>query len=60
MAKMIPVTDPTDRGRTIHVNADAVQYLQQEAGGTRIFFQNGGAMDVKETAAELVRAINGG
>ena len=55
---MIPVKDPADSGKTIYVNADAILYVQQEASGTRIYFQNGGAMDVKETAAELAQAIN--
>jgi hypothetical protein len=60
MPKMIPVSDQAAKGgtKTIYVNADAILYVQQEADGTRIYFQNGGAMDVKETAAELAQAIN--
>lgn len=61
MPNMIPVTDPGDKDgtKTIYVNADAILYLQQEASGTRIYFQNGGAMDVKESASDLAQAING-
>jgi hypothetical protein len=60
MPKLIPVTDPVDKDRTktIFVNADAILYVQQEPSRTRIYFQNGGVMDVKESATELAQAVN--